>query len=1325
MNKIFKVVWSKVKHCYVVVSEIAKNTTSGGARRCRMGKVSLAAAMAAAVLTGSFAMPNGVWAATVYGKSTLEHYVAFTDTPPSNIAAHYEYRAIPVTDNAGNPVYEKNDKDQMVPVTKNYYVLKGYDIIVRNQERVVDSATPVYEDLIVEVLVKDASKIPTALKDLTLISAQSIVSPIVDNETNNKVMTVLGTSLNSIGMSTYVAAANGGSLADVTWDYIIEDTNGKWVNVKGTDQIVPVTYNSTEGRFYYETKDAASNTVRHAVANEENIYYLTDTKDDVTSAYVFLRSDDSLYTGTVRGLTNEILMTAVKNEDGDKVLYTYWGGKLNDDQTLVSESDITVGDLNKAFRTFESNDKNLAQADIVNINLTRQTNGNGGTLGLIRNNDDSVLGEVTITSTGGIKNQDVKVQFTNYGIKLDENGNYVTDTTQITTFTVDAGSKVEANKGGGEKLSTISINGTPYTIQDNDTKYTVSSVAGTGNVKNTYTVSEVAGSDVGVIEDTDTRILSGEVVDSDPYDGSYNIKLQTNEPNGNGDNGNKTIDIKNLHDYYTTGATYDKDAKIATFTRLDGKTYTLNLAEITSGLGTMSSWTAKVGEEDIVVDNGAVLEIAKGNDNIVINAVPDGKKITVATADEVTFDKVTVGSNVIVDDSGIVIINGNNNLSFTKTEVSVGGNKITNVANGRVEPDSKDAINGGQLNAVKTELTNNDKYLVTNPDSTAEDGEYTVVKNKVTLKVKNGEDVVINGIASKTELVELAEKVNNVTAEASKKTTVSTPENGNLKVTSTTNDFGGTDYNVDLKNDITLTTKDTNDNNKVAGQVEIKSSNSTVTVGTDDAKKVSIDGAKGVITAGNKITLDGTDGDATFGNVSIDGANGSIKAGNVTVNTDNAGTINGLKNTEWGGNYQYVSGQAATEDQLHKAVTTINTNINAAKTEVNGGENIKVASASGSNGQTIYTVSGTDSIKAGKVDVASDGSITLEHVNAEGEVNGVSTRIEGLHDYVIDEQTQKVTDGEVTLKVTDKYNSKNTYDVKITDVASASKLEKVEDKVDSNTEKITEHEDHINNLYGNDKILSQNIDSRINHLGSKVNKVGAGAAALAALHPMDFDPDDKLSFSAGVGNYAGQTATALGAFYRPNEKVMMSIGGTYGNNENMVNMGVSFALDRTNNISNSRTAMAREIVDLREQVATQGQQIAQLVALVNQLAGVKEPVAPTVQPFPDVPANHWAYEYLNNLVAMGVIEGYPDGTFGGDRTMTRYEFATMLFKAMQNGAVLSEQIRQEFNAELGRIRVDRIKGADDDANKIERVRVNNYEDRDDYGSKIVMVSAGK
>jgi len=234
-------------------------------------------------------------------------------------------------------------------------------------------------------------------------------------------------------------------------------------------------------------------------------------------------------------------------------------------------------------------------------------------------------------------------------------------------------------------------------------------------------------------------------------------------------------------------------------------------------------------------------------------------------------------------------------------------------------------------------------------------------------------------------------------------------------------------------------------------------------------------------------------------------------------------------------------------------------------------------------------------------------------------------------------------------------------------------------------------------------------------LGGRLDKVGAGAAALAALHPLDFDPDDKLQFSAGVGNYKGETAAALGAFYRPTEKVMFSVAGTMGNGENMVNAGVTFALDRKNNVSNSRVAMAHEIQDLRDQVAA-------LTALVSQIAGKGNPLLDTVM-FPDVPENHWAYDYVENLQKRGIIEGYPDGNFGGDRSMTRYEYAAMLYRALEKGFPVDGRLLKEFEAELGRIRIDRIKGADDDANKVERVRVNDYEDRDDYGSKLAQVVA--
>ena len=219
----------------------------------------------------------------------------------------------------------------------------------------------------------------------------------------------------------------------------------------------------------------------------------------------------------------------------------------------------------------------------------------------------------------------------------------------------------------------------------------------------------------------------------------------------------------------------------------------------------------------------------------------------------------------------------------------------------------------------------------------------------------------------------------------------------------------------------------------------------------------------------------------------------------------------------------------------------------------------------------------------------------------------------------------------------------------------------------------------------------------INKLGNRINKVGAGAAALAALHPLDFDPDDKWDFAAGYGNYNGENAAAIGAYYRPNEDTMFSVGGSFGNGENMVNAGVSLKLGQGNHVSTSKVAMAKEIKDLRKELE------GLKSALLDVNAGKKLDTS-KLQLFPDVPKNHWAYEYVSTLKGNGVLTGYPDGEFKGDRPMTRYEFATMLYKAMLEGATLSDKILKEFAPELERFTVDTVHQDKDGKPTVERVR---------------------
>lgn len=233
-------------------------------------------------------------------------------------------------------------------------------------------------------------------------------------------------------------------------------------------------------------------------------------------------------------------------------------------------------------------------------------------------------------------------------------------------------------------------------------------------------------------------------------------------------------------------------------------------------------------------------------------------------------------------------------------------------------------------------------------------------------------------------------------------------------------------------------------------------------------------------------------------------------------------------------------------------------------------------------------------------------------------------------------------------------------------------------------------------LFATNQQVAQNARS-INKLGNRINKVGAGAAALAALHPLDFDPDDKWDFAAGYGNYNGENAAAIGAYYRPNEDTMFSVGGSFGNGENMVNAGVSLKLGQGNHVSTSKVAMAKEIKDLRKELE------GLKSALLDANAGKKLDTS-KLQLFPDVPKNHWAYEYVSTLKGNGALTGYPDGEFKGDRPMTRYEFATMLYKAMLEGATLSDRILKEFAPELERFTVDTVHQDKDGKPTVERVR---------------------
>lgn len=366
----------------------------------------------------------------------------------------------------------------------------------------------------------------------------------------------------------------------------------------------------------------------------------------------------------------------------------------------------------------------------------------------------------------------------------------------------------------------------------------------------------------------------------------------------------------------------------------------------------------------------------------------------------------------------------------------------------------------------------------------------------------------------------------------------------------------------------------------------------------------------------------------------------------------------------------------------------------------NGSENIGIS-------PTGVQIENTDTLEQAKFDkygmYASEGNTTVYYTTngisaGDQKINNVKAGVADTDAVNVSQlkrvQDQIVASSSVTtvtagdhIKVTPTVNG-NTHDYKV------SLADDIADQITNNTTNINKNTNDIKNIKGD---LSK-IDKR-------VDKSVAGAAALAALHPLDFDPDAKWDFAAGYGHYRSGNAAALGAFYRPNEDVQLSVGSTVGSDETVFNAGLSVKVGAHSGVSRSRVAIGKEVLALKKTVAEQNAQIQKLTTLLNGVAGTKMKADHTTL-FPDIPTNHWAYEAVSDLSRRGLVEGYPDGTFGGDRMLTRYEFAQIVYRAIQDGVTVNDRLVTEFSPEMALFRVDTVAKNAKGEPTIERVRVN-------------------
>ena len=703
----------------------------------------------------------------------------------------------------------------------------------------------------------------------------------------------------------------------------------------------------------------------------------------------------------------------------------------------------------------------------------------------------------------------------------------------------------------------------------------------------------------------------------------------------------------------------------------------------------------KLNEQVNVI--GGITDESKLTTDDNIGVVSDGSnnlKVRLAKALK-GLESVTTGDTVM-NNNGVTINNGaaGNTVSLTKNGLDNGGNKITNVAAGDISANSTDAVNGSQLHEVKTLAGQHTTVKAKDANVTVTEGlngaggkEYTVgLGDKVTLGsdpskqisidgttgiIKAGDKVTIDGTTGNIDagkvkingkdgtVNELTNKTwdpNNFTSgqaatEDQLKAVDKKITNTSEELTKKGMEFAGNEgeFHRNLGEKVTIKGEGTKAASEYSGEniKTIADENGNITVKMDKNLKTETIVATGKDGKDGKIGINGKDGKTTNisvtrdGKPGVDGAPGTTTTRIVYQKPD--GTSEEVATLNDGMKYGGDTG-AVIKKKLNEQVNVIGGITD--ETKLTTEDNLGVVS-DGSNNLKVKMakdLKGLNSVTTGNT-VMNNSGLTIK--------NGPSITGTGV----------------------------DAGGKRITNVAAG--------KADTDAVNVSQ--------------LKQ-IGGAINKIDNRMNRVGAGAAALAALHPLDFDPDDKWDIAAGYGNYKDAHAVSVGAFYRPNEDTMLSVGGSFGGGENMVNAGVSLKLGQGNHVSTSRVAMAKEIKDLRAELENMKGALMK-VSEGKQLDSLD---MDKMQLFPDVPENHWAYDYVATLAGNGVIVGYPDGQFGGDRMMTRYEMAALIYRAIQNGAVADEQMARalkEFEPELERIRVDTITNHKDGTPDIQRVRV--------------------
>ena len=1267
MNKIYKVIWNKARNAYIVVSEFAK----GYARNTTRSRVThsaaifrLAVLLACTTSAITVGAPLGVQAAATVDAGTASgtHALAVGSTSiatgeeavavgSSQATADYTIAIgdgavamssgeIAIGKGAGNAADNRTNDNNAISIGTSARSREAGGVALGNAA---------LANLGKSVAIGDSAEANSA--DSIAIGSGAVVNTIdgVAIGSHSSVGRAVGTAggprwntSSDIGGRWYTltAAKNATKGTDGTWTTSIDTTSGVWQSTLGavslgTDGLSGTTYTRQLTGLAAGTQD--TDAVNVAQWKNTMLATIGDAKEDSSNT----RYGSDGVARNVTRLVDEYLTLTGAADDGTTL--------TKDQLTTDANIGTIVGDNKITFRL----SKNLTGLDSVTTGNTvmnstgltiTNTDDNTKNITLNGTNGNAVIGGVTVgyAADGALKYIDA---LSGKAVNDAPGGTYVYGLSNTqwdgTTYVSGRAATEDQLYYLGNKAEQ-DINSLANQIGDG----TFGLIADDG-----YSVQTNLGSQITVKGD-------GENITTKTSDGALEIDLSNN------------LDLGNAGSVQMGNTTINNSGVTITHTDTDGNSNNVSLTEsgLSNGGNKITNIAAgKVSSDSTDAVNGSQLyevqtlagqhtTVKAGSENIFVtegtNTATGGKEYTVDLANDVTFGS---GANQIaINGSGgtVTVGTGDNQVKLDGTDGSVTAGNVT--------------INGGGSGTIDG-LTNTTwtEGTFTSGRAATEDQLHTVESN-------------VNTAISNVDKHHTEVTVNGGTAPASD----GTYTDGNLQIAQTTGTDGQKIYDLKLSDNLSIGGTGQNGQDGSNGHMDIKGADGTSGVSLDGQDGISIKGSDGnsSVTISGKDGVDGVNG--AEGHIGLNGKDGVTDiwttAGAPGLNGQDGETMTRIV-------YQNQNGdthEAATLDDGMKysgdsgsAAVKLNNNVQVygGATEYADGSNIGVvASQDGDNAQLqiklAKDLTGINSIEATTINASTISGDTFQAGNTIVDNNGLTIKTSDA------DRTISITDGNVNM-------GGNT----VSGVADGQVAPGSTDAVNGN--QLWQRDQAINSLGG-----------AVNKLDSRVNRVGAGAAALAALHPLDFDPDDKWDFAAGYGNYKDASAVAVGAYYRPNEDTMFSIGGSFGGGENMVNAGVSFKLGQGNHVSTSRVAMAKEIKDLRKEIEGLRSALAD-VAAGNRLDPTKTKL------FPDIPQNHWAYNEIAQLYGNGIVQGYPDGNFGGDRMMTRYEFALMVYRQMQCGAALSDRIVNEFEPELERIRVDTITKDKDGNPVIQRVRV--------------------